>query len=146
MRIHLTESTYGFCGNNFHENSLDKTAAIGTQMGYLYGNPFGHRVRQKPTTISGDFFYTDYRTSGKMPQRSTYFRFLKSIRKIHRIRRILFPRYFLSGELLVDSHFRENGKGSTRSQNPLKNLVDSGIHRKGKKPLAFKNESYFLIC
>ena len=100
----------------------------------------------KPTTISGEFFYTDYRTSGKMPQKSTYFRFLKSIRKIHRIRRILVPRYFLSGELLVDSHFREHGKGSTRSQNPPKNWVYSGIHRKGKKPLAFKNESYFLIC
>ena len=75
----------------------------------------------KPNTISGNFFYTDYRTSsGKIPTKSTYFRFLKSSRKIHRIRRILVPRYFLFGRFLVDSHFRENGKYSTRRQNPPK--------------------------
>ena len=57
--------------------------------------------------------------------------FWKSSRKIHRIRRISFPRYFLFGRFLVDSHFRENGKYSTRCQNLLKILWTPKSTEKG---------------
>ena len=61
----------------------------------------------KPTKISGEFFYTDYRTSGKIPRKSTYFRFL-NIQRENSSNSTNFISSILGG-FLVDSHFREHG-------------------------------------
>ena len=67
-------------------------------------------------TISGDFFFTDYRTSSL---KSIYFRFWKSTTKIHRFRRFLFPRFLLCGTFLVDTprNFSFFSRNSHYSQN-----------------------------
>ena len=82
----------------------------------------------KPTKISGNVFYTDYRTSGEIPRKSTYFRFLKILEENSSNSTNLISQIFLFSGFLVNSYFRENGKYSTRCQNSPKKSVHSGIH------------------